>query len=86
MFCRLNGPQQQFGTISSQRIVIAERLDDSLASFQPFAELGAAVTAVRWKRGREHVLFSEHSQCKQEQGVYVCVPACLHFMQIQMFL
>lgn len=39
MFCHLNGPQQQFGTISSQRIVIAGRLDDSPASFQPFAGL-----------------------------------------------
>lgn len=27
-----------------------------------------------------------NTRCKQEQGVYACVPACLHFMQIQMFL
>lgn len=39
MFCRLNGPQQQFGTMSSQRIARRERLDDSPASFQPFAGL-----------------------------------------------
>lgn len=42
MFCRLNGSQQQFGTISSQRTVIAERLDDGPASSQPSLRWGSA--------------------------------------------
>lgn len=38
-----------------------------------FQGFGAATTAARWKGGKEHVLFSEHSRCRQEQGMRVCV-------------
>jgi len=67
MFCRLNGPQQQFGTISSQRSGWMTALLPS-SRLQGF---GAAATAARGKRGREHVLFSARSGRRQERGVCV---------------
>lgn len=71
MFCRLNGPQQQFGTISSQRIVIAERLDDSPASFQPFAGLWRCCDSSEVE-GRGRTCYFLNILGADASGLYVC--------------
>lgn len=43
-----------------------------MTALLPSSHVRGSGAAARWERGREHVLFSEHSRCKQEQGVDVC--------------